>query len=285
MSIEMLSPTPVQPLSGERLASIEGVLGRIVRERAADVDGDRFAVRPTTPRRLERALAGRARAHMLPAVIAEIKRASPSLGAIADLDPVATARGYAGAGAAAISVLTEPRHFGGSLDHLTMVTAEVEIPVLRKDFVVHPRQLDEAVAAGAAAVLLMVSVLGGALSSYLQAAEELGLDALVEVHDASELSLALQAGARIIGVNNRDLRSLAIDLELAPRIIGAARAHHPEVIWVAESGYRDASAIAALRGVADAVLIGSHFAAAHDPGGALAALLQAAAAPLKGGAG
>jgi indole-3-glycerol phosphate synthase len=283
MSTEAPSAASPPPLGAAQLAGIPGVLGRIVRERAADVAGERFDVPATTPRRLERALAGRAEGRTLPAVIAEIKRASPSLGAIADLDPVATARGYAAAGAAAISVLTEPHHFGGSLDHLRAVTVEVGIPVLRKDFIVHPRQLDEAVAAGAAAVLLMVSVLGGELPGYLAAAHALGLDALVEVHDEVELRGALDAGARIIGVNNRDLRSLEIDLTLAPRMIRAARPHHPEVVWVAESGYRDAAAIAALRGVADAVLIGSHFAAASDPGGALAALLQGAAAATGGG--
>jgi indole-3-glycerol phosphate synthase len=214
----------------------------------------------------------------VPAVIAEVKRASPSAGVIADLHPADTAAAYAANGAAAISVLTEERHFGGALTHLEAVSARVSVPTLRKDFVVHPRQLDEAVAAGAAAVLLMVSVLADALPDYLRATELLGLDALVEVHDEAELALALAAGASIIGVNNRDLRTLDIDLMLAPRLIAAGRRQRPDAVWVAESGYREASAVADLVGTADAVLIGSQLAGAASPGGALAELLATARA-------
>lgn len=265
-------------MSPRSLEGIAGVLGDIVRERAADYRAlPPLVVTAGRPQRLQRALQGRALAGQLPAVIAEVKRASPSQGAIADLDPLETARGYAAAGAAAISVLTEPRHFGGSLAHLQAVARALPLPAVRKDFVVHPRQLQEAVSAGAAAVLLMVAVLGEALPDYLQAAHQLGLDALVEVHDAHELTLALAAGSRIIGVNNRDLRSLDVEVGLARRLIAEARPQHPEVVWVAESGYREAAAVAALRGVADAVLIGSHFASAADPGTALAALMEAAA--------
>ena len=265
----------VEPLSEAQLARVPGVLGRIVRERAGAIVGPRFDVPPGVPGRLQQALQGRAERRLVPAVIAEVKRASPSLGAIADLDPAATAAAFAANGAAAISVLTEERHFGGALAHLEAVTQRVTVPALRKDFVVHPRQLDEAAAAGAAGVLLMVSVLGEALPSFLRAATRLGLDALVEVHDEPELALALAAGAAIIGVNNRDLRSLQIDLSLAPRLISVGRVQRPDAVWVAESGYRDADAVAALVGIADAVLIGSHLAAASDPGIALAELVAA----------
>jgi indole-3-glycerol phosphate synthase len=182
------------------------------------------------------------------------------------------------AGAAAISVLTEPHRFGGALAHLRVVAAGVSLPALRKDFVVDPQQVDEAAHAGARAVLLIVGLLGEAVGPYLRYAQALGLDALVEVHDEAELDVALAAGARLIGVNNRDLRSLAIDLAVAPRLIEAGRKRAPDATWVAESGYRDGAAVAALAGVADGVLIGSHLAASGDPGDALGGLLAAARA-------
>jgi indole-3-glycerol phosphate synthase len=262
--------TEPRPLSGAALARIEGVLGEIARARAADPPAAvRSVVTPAAPHSLRAALAG---GDGSPHVIAEVKRASPSQGAIADLDPLATARAYAAAGAAAVSVLTEPHRFGGALAHLEEVAAAVAIPALRKDFVVHPRQIDEARAAGARAVLLIVAVLGDELAPYLSYARQVGLDALIEVHDERELALAIGSGAELIGVNNRDLRTLAIDLATAPRLIALGRASGHAALWIAESGYRHPSEIRALRGVADAVLIGSHFAASGDPGGALRAL-------------
>src|SRR5690606_32450400 len=125
------------------------------------------------------------------AVIAEVKRASPSQGAIAELDPVAAAQAYLAGGASALSVLTEPRHFGGTLTHLSDVADTVDLPLLRKDFTVHPRQLSAALQAGASAVLLIVAILGDKTAEYLDYARSLGLDALVEVHDEAELDVGL----------------------------------------------------------------------------------------------
>jgi len=270
------------PLDNATLARVPGVIGEIGRARAADLaareaaDGPGDPVAAACATGLRDAIRGRAAAGRLPAVVAEIKRASPSLGAIADLDPLATARAYAAAGAAAVSVLTEPHRFGGALAHLQAVAAAVPVPTLRKDFVVDPRQVEAAARAGARAVLLIVGLVGDAAGPYLRYARALGLDALVEVHDEAELDVAVAAGARLIGVNNRDLRSLAIDPTVAPRLIETGRRLAPDATWVAESGYRDGVSLARLVGVADAVLVGSHLAGSGDPGEALSALLAAA---------
>lgn len=206
-------------------------------------------------------------------LIAEHKRRSPSRGAIReDLAPSDVARRYAGAGAAALSVLTEPEWFGGSLAHLVEARAAVGVPVLRKDFVVDPRQLWEARAAGADAALLIVAALTDAeLVSLLEAARAASLDALVEVHDREELARALDAGAGIVGVNNRNLRTLEVrvetSFELAPSIPDA-------VVAVAESGLRTGADLRRLRDAGfDAFLVGESLMSAEDPGAALAALL------------
>lgn len=269
------------PLDAAALAAVPGVLGELARARAADAAAatDGVAHARAAAVGFRAALAGRAARGAVPAVVAEVKRASPSAGAIADLDPVATARAYAEAGAAAVSVLTEPHRFGGRLAHLAAVAAAVPIPALRKDFVVHPEQVRAAAEAGARAVLLIVAVLGPATAAYRRYANELGLDVLVEVHDEAELEVALDAGADLIGVNNRDLRTLRIDLDVAPRVIARGRAAAPDVVWVAESGYRDAAEVAALVGTADAVLVGTHLAASGDPGAALRRLRGVATAP------
>lgn len=281
-------PRPA-PLDADVLARVPGVLGELARGRAHDALG--AAPAGLAARRVEPACADgfRARLHgravrgSWPAVVAEVKRASPSQGAIADLDPVATAAAYAWGGAAALSVLTEPHRFGGRLEHLADVAAAVPLPALRKDFVVHPDQVVEARDAGAQAVLLIVAVLGDATAAYVGYAEALGLDALVEVHDEAELAVALAAGARTIGVNNRDLTTLAIDLATAPRLIAIGRRRAPEATWIAESGYRRRAEIAALRGVADAILIGTHLAGHARPGEALRALTAEPAAATAGG--
>ena len=150
--------------------------------------------------------------------------ARPSAGAIRPgADPAAIARAYAAGGAAALSVLTDREYFGGSLEALEAVRAAVELPLLRKDFVIDPLQLWEARAAGADAVLLIARILDDAQLADLRGlAAELGLDSLVEVHDAAELERALAAGAELVGVNNRDLRTFTTDLELSLRA-GAAR--------------------------------------------------------------
>jgi indole-3-glycerol phosphate synthase len=183
------------------------------------------------PRGFRRALESSPR----PRVIAEIKRRSPSRGEIRpDFDAVACARAYASAGAAAISVLTDEHYFGGSLELLARVREAVSLPLLRKDFIVDAYQVDEARAHGADAVLLIAAALdGGALRELAAHAEGLGLDALVEVHDERELEAALAAGADLIGINNRDLRSFEVDLSVTERLAGKL----PEgCVVVAESG-------------------------------------------------
>ncbi len=168
-------------------------------------------------------------------VIAEIKRRSPSKGEIRrDFDPVAIARAYADAGAAALSVLTDERYFGGSLAVLEKVRAVTDLPLLRKDFVIDPYQIDEARVAGADAVLLIVAALdAGELRALAAHARGLGLDVLVEVHDEPELDLALTSGAELIGINNRDLRSFHTDLAVTERLAPRARGR---ACVIAESG-------------------------------------------------
>jgi len=206
-------------------------------------------------------------------LIAEVKRASPSQGHIAALDPATAARSYEEGGAAALSVLTEPRHFGGNREALQEVVAVTGLPALRKDFVVHPGMLLEAREWGASAALLMTSVLGEQLGVYLRLTRDLGLDALVEVHDEHELSIALASGADLIGVNNRDLTTLKIDLNNAPRLIRSARAQGFTGLLVAESGYREAADLSDVRSVADAVLVGSSLAGSGDLARAVRTLL------------
>jgi len=209
-------------------------------------------------------------------IVAEMKRRSPSGGALrGDLDPAAVARGYAAAGAAALSVLTDGPDFGGSLDDLVAARAAVPVPVLRKDFTVDPVQVAEARVAGADAVLLIVAVLAGdALGECLDAATRFGLDALVEVHDAEEAQRAVDSGARCIGVNNRDLRTLRTDLATFARLRGLI----PEdVVCVAESGVRGEDDVRRLVGEgADAVLVGETLMRSGDPQAACAALVRAA---------
>ncbi|MHB9149323.1 MAG: tryptophan synthase subunit beta [Thermoleophilia bacterium] len=211
------------------------------------------------------------------AVIAEIKRRSPSRGPIRpDLDPAEIARAYEAAGAFAVSVLTEPDHFGGAAAHLAAVRAAVEIPVLYKDFVVDPYQLWEARAAGADLVLLIVALLGAETGRYVRLAREVGLEPLVEVHRPAELELALAAGARLVGVNNRDLDTFVTDLSVSRRLLPGI----PEgVIAVSESGLRNVEDLDELaRCGADAFLVGETLLRASDPGAALAELVGGHAA-------
>ncbi len=209
------------------------------------------------------------------ALIAEVKRASPSKGAIAPgLDAVAQALAYAAAGADAVSVLTEPRRFGGSLADLEAVAAAVSLPVLRKDFVVDPYQVWEAATAGAAAVLLIVAALDDRdLALLLGECRLCGLDALVEVHDEAELGRAVAAGAGLIGINNRDLRSLTVDLRVTGRLAELAPR---DVLLVSESGIATgAAALRAARAGARALLVGETLVRApHDRLAALVAELK-----------
>jgi indole-3-glycerol phosphate synthase len=202
-------------------------------------------------------------------VIAEVKRASPSAGAISPgLDAVAQARRYQAAGAAAISVLTDGPGFGGSLADLVAVRAAVDLPVLRKDFTVDRWQLVEARAAGADAALLIVAALpGDDLPRLHDLCGELGLQALVEVHAAPEVERALACGARIVGVNNRDLRTFQVDLATSERLVPGLPA---TVRAVAESGVRTAADARRLRAAGAAnLLVGEALVRAADPGALL----------------
>lgn len=210
-------------------------------------------------------------------VIAEIKRRSPSGGVLrADLDPAALATVYEAGGAAAVSVLTDGPDFGGSLDDLHAVRAAVELPVLRKDFVVSPVQVAEARVAGADWVLLIATVLDDdTLEEALEASRRCGAGALVEVHTDEDLDRALAAGALCIGINNRDLTTLATDLGTFARL----RARVPSgVVTVAESGVRDAADVARLVGEgADAVLVGEALLRHPEPAALVAEMVGAAA--------
>jgi indole-3-glycerol phosphate synthase/phosphoribosylanthranilate isomerase len=262
-----------------------GVLGRIVAEtrerlvqRRREFPLDRIMALSPTPgsrRSFGAALVRTDRAN----VIAEFKRRSPSRGVIReDLHPVRVAQAYEVAGAAALSVLTEERHFGGSLDDLQEARAATLLPTLRKDFVVDPYQIWEAWYAGADAVLLIAAVLSDReLAVLAGTAEEAGLDAVFEVHDAEELARALAAGARILGVNNRDLRTMQVSLETG---LALASRIPDEVVAVAESGIRSGVDIRRLRDAGyDAFLIGERLMESVDPGEALEGLLAEAAVP------
>lgn len=205
-------------------------------------------------------------------VIAEVKRASPSKGVINPaLNAAAQADFYVAGGAAAISVLTEPSRFGGALSDLAAVASRVDVPTIRKDFLVHPVQLWEARAHGAAAVLLIVRALSPSeLPWLMESARECGLATLVEVRDLQELERALAVGASVIGVNNRDLETLVIDPQTAPRIIPAIPA---TCVAVAESGMLTPDDVAgSARAGADAILVGSAISASRDPVSAVRAL-------------
>jgi indole-3-glycerol phosphate synthase len=212
-------------------------------------------------------------------VIAEVKRASPSKGSLASIvDPAALAADYEAGGAATISVLTEQRRFGGSLGDLRAVRAAVDIPVLRKDFIVTSYQLWEARAAGADLALLIVAALDqNQLSCLVDRAGSIGLTPLVEVHDEEEVDRALDAGAELIGVNARNLRTLEVDrgtfARLAPRIPDG-------VVRVAESGVRGPrDVIEYARLGADVVLVGETLVTGDEPRAAVADLVAAGAHP------
>ena len=207
-------------------------------------------------------------------IIAEVKKASPSRGLIrADFDPVMIAKGYAAHGASAISVLTEEHFFQGSLRHLEEIRQAVNVPLLRKDFTLDPYQIVEAKSCGADAILLIAALLDGSLMRELRAqAGVLGLDSLVEVHDERELSAALDAGAEVIGINNRDLKTFAVDLATTGRL---APLVPPGTPVVCESGI---DSLAQIRRVeawgVHVFLIGESLMRAPEPGKKLAELLH-----------
>ncbi len=208
-----------------------------------------------------------------PALIAEVKRASPSAGVIAEnVNPSVLARGYQAGGAAAVSVLTEPRHFQGSLADLQAVRSSVSIPVLRKDFLIHPSQVIEARASGADAVLLIAAALTDAqLRALLEAARDVGLATLVETHSDEDLRRALESDARIIGINARDLETLDVDMKEA---LARIRRVPDDRISVLESGISTrANVDAALEAGASAILVGEALMRAADPARAVRKLL------------
>ena len=202
-------------------------------------------------------------------IIAEIKRRSPSRGEIRPgLVPGELARTYEEGGAAAVSVLTETEHFGGSLDDLREVRGATSLPILRKDFLVHPEELGESKRAGADAVLLIAGMLSDEeLTVLLRRAETLGLEALVEIHHESELDRAVAAGAKLIGINNRDLVNLTVDLDTSRRILPQVP---PARVAVVESGLSSRQQITAfLRMGARGFLMGESLLLAPDPGAKL----------------
>jgi len=208
-------------------------------------------------------------------VIAEVKRASPSKGALADIaDPAELADAYATNGARMISVLTEQRRFGGSLADLDAVRARVDVPVLRKDFIVTPYQVHEARAHGADVVLLIVAALEQpVLDSLLDRVESLGMTPLVEVHTEEECDRALEAGAKLIGVNSRNLHTLEVDRSVFGRIAPGLPSN---VIKVAESGVRGPGDLLTYAGWgADAVLVGEGLVTSGDPAAAVRGLVAA----------
>jgi indole-3-glycerol phosphate synthase len=209
------------------------------------------------------------------AVIAEIKRRSPSRGALApDLVPDVLAKVYADAGAAAVSVLTDHAGFGGSPADLATARQAIDLPVLRKDFTVSAQDVADARLMGADAVLLIVAALDDAeLRDFSDLATDLGLAALVEAHDEAEVERALQAGATLVGVNQRDLFTFEVDTDRAVRVAAAI----PDgVVKVAESGIRSPADAARLADAGyDAILVGEHLVTNDDPGAALAELVAA----------
>jgi indole-3-glycerol phosphate synthase len=265
-----MTATPAPPLAPpDLLVAIVAAARRIVEVRAHQVGESALekaaAKRQPSGEAFVRAL----RQGDAPRVIAECKRRSPSRGMLRqEYDAPAHARAYAAAGAAAISVLTEPTFFDGSLDDLSAVRDAVSIPVLRKDFIVSRYQILEAVAAGADAVLLIVGALSPSeLKALIAQARETGVAALVEVHDGNELTVAIDAGATVIGVNSRNLRTLAVEPDLHDRL---AEQLPRGATAVAESGLRERSDLERLqRAGYHAFLVGERLIGEPDPGAAL----------------
>ena len=265
----------------------ENILDRIARAKRAELDGLRAAVpqsvlekqlTPRAPGRLRAALLEQRPGPAECAVIAESKKASPSKGVICqDYDAVCIASGYEKAGARAVSVLTDREFFQGSLDDLRRVRAAVSLPLLRKDFTLDDYHIYEAAAAGADAVLLIVAMLTPTkIAGLLRTSQSLGLDALVEVHTAEELKIAIGAGAEIIGVNNRNLRTFEVSLNTSLQLIDSIP---DRSVAISESGLRTAGDLERLRRAGfDAFLIGERFMSESDPGAALGHLLRGVAA-------
>jgi indole-3-glycerol phosphate synthase len=259
------------------IEAIPDILARIVAKKRDDLADARARVgeweRRAELRRTERRDFGAALVARTPAIIAEVKKASPSKGVLAvDFDPVRTAVEYQCGGAAALSVLTDEAFFQGSLKHLEAARAAVALPVLRKDFTIAPEHVLEAAAHGADAILLIAAILSEQeMREYREAAARFGMATLVEVHNRRELEAAIAAGSEIIGVNNRDLTTFEVSLETSLRLAE----HMPDgIVRVSESGIHDARDIAALRGAGyTAFLVGEHLMKSGDPAAALRKLV------------
>lgn len=252
-----------------------GVLGRIIHETSRRVATAR-ANRPALEKRAQTAERGPGFVSALRGqhvkVIAEVKRRSPSRGEInVELDPASRAREYQQGGAAAISVLTEPSHFAGSEDDLVRVRASVDVPLLRKDFIIDETQIMEARAWGASAVLLIARALPEAeLLALARTARDWEVEALIEVRTAAELEIALRAQARVVGVNSRNLETLEVDARAIDRLLPRVP---PGVIAIAESGMETVADVErAAHAGADAVLIGSSLSSSADAESAVRSL-------------
>jgi len=243
------------------------ILDTIVGQKRAEVralksQAGGFGARRTQPRGFSAAISRRP----LLSVIAEVKKASPSKGVIRpDFDAVAIGRSYKAGGAAAISVLTDERFFMGSTGYLTAVREAVDLPVLRKDFIIDPVQVEQTAALDADAMLLIAAILDDtALAELHAAAIELGIDPLVEVHDRAELERVLRIGPKIIGINNRDLRTFTCDLSVTAGLAGLVP---PSIPVVSESGIENAGQTAALmKAGVSAILVGESLMRCSDPG-------------------
>ena len=255
--------------------AIPDILAQIVEQKKLELaqrndDIERRAEASTAGRRdFSRALTSRQ-----PSVIAEIKRASPSKGLLSQrFDPAALAHAYEQGGAAGLSVLTDERHFQGSLSDLESARSAVGLPVLRKDFTIDAYHVHQAAAHGADAILLIAAILSEReLRDFRELAEQYSMSALVEVHDSEELEPAVASGARIIGVNNRDLRTFQVDLACSLRLADKIPSG---VIKVAESGINTAADVQQLRAAGyNSLLVGEHLMRSDDPARALHALLS-----------
>lgn len=214
------------------------------------------------------------------ALIAEVKKASPSAGVICpDFDPVRIAREYEAAGASCLSVLTDEKFFQGSLDYLRQIRAAVKLPLLRKDFIIDERQILEAIEWGADAILLIVAILDDArLKRFHTMAVQAGLAALVEVHDEAELDRATAIGANLIGVNNRNLKTFKVDLATTERLaarLDAVQGSTPDPLLVGESGIHTRADVERLKqGGAGAILVGESLMRSGDIAGQIRALIS-----------
>jgi indole-3-glycerol phosphate synthase len=263
-------PTFLERIAGDRRSRIDAMAQQV----PAHVLRERLGNAPPGGR-LERVLRRGAATEPLK-LLCEVKRASPSKGMIkADVDPVAMAKLYAAGGAAAISLVTEPDHFKGDLEWIDRVRPEVRTPLLLKDFVIDSYQLLDAAVRGADGVLLLAALLSEVqLQRLISEARLLGLDPLVEVHEAAELHHALRAGATLVGINNRNLHTFEVDLETSIRLLPQV----PSMVTaVAESGLSRPEDLARLRATrCDAVLMGEVFMTSADPAATLASLAAAA---------